>query len=608
MFISTNTTSEDLKYVSNGDDIQISKDIALNREYLDFLFANFPYSKITILSGYDEVYSSHRTFYDEQETVILADNANYIKEKYNKELSFDEEFSVKDAIVASRKINNIVKEVNSARVKGKPLSPFEKFMVAYRIVTERLYREVDEGEPLSHSRSLISVMNGDKIVCAGFANLLSVVLNRLGIPCTTQCMISYDHSRNAYGNHATCLVRMVDPKYDIDGIYFSNPTDDSAVQKSVSYGNTSFNHALVRLEDVKYHFKKPVRMNKGLFQNNILTIADAEKNSIDVEPILADLFPEKTGGKSQDVLIKEKADQRMHELGIYDTIEQMINNFSNDQVKNDSILMAENILNSSRLFFEIANGNLNGYLTNVVHQLHYSGFKNEEIVMLFDKFYSQTKLEQKFKEFYSNKYNSNGSLNENTKRKMQREIQSMVIAVQKKKSEVLKLPDNYFKHTLTEETCTDRILKKLSSYVVRKQIFNEDLFDNSYAGQINYLMLKGLSLDEIKARLSKSLETFSVGEVYFEETDEEDEFSRFSSINEQELYSGHIFAVGNVFNRPYIDDFNKLANSARFISQDDFKKAGIQYFLSEDFDMLSAKHYTKTMLARTKIAEPKRKD
>ena len=39
MFVSINTTSEDLKYLSNGDPIQISKDIALNREYLDFLFS-----------------------------------------------------------------------------------------------------------------------------------------------------------------------------------------------------------------------------------------------------------------------------------------------------------------------------------------------------------------------------------------------------------------------------------------------------------------------------------------------------------------------------------------------------------------------------------------
>jgi hypothetical protein len=219
MFISKDTTREEFEFVYDGKLFTITKDIALDRDYLDFLCSTYPNSKITIHSGYSVVYSSTKTLYDEKETTVLADNANYVLKKYGKELTFDEDFSVKQAITASRKINNIVKSINETNINGEPLSPFEKFILAYRYVTDRIYKEVDDGEDLSKSRSLISVLNGDKIVCAGYANLLATILDRLGIPCTTQCMIIFDENLKAYGNHATCLVRMVDPKYNIDGIY-----------------------------------------------------------------------------------------------------------------------------------------------------------------------------------------------------------------------------------------------------------------------------------------------------------------------------------------------------------------------------------------------------
>ena len=607
-FINKNTTENDLLYLSNGDDIAISKDVALSRDMLDFLFKKYSFSKITILSGYDEIYASHRTFYNEEETKILADNANYIKETYNKELSFDDEFSVKDAILASRKINNIVKEVNSATVKGKPLSPFEKFMMAYRIVTERLYREVDDGESLSHSRNLISVLNGDKIVCAGFANLLSVILNRLDIPCTTECVVAYDKSKEAYGNHATCIVRLVDPKYNIDGIYYSDPTTDSAVKKNNSYGFTSFNSALVRFEDVSSFAKKPIRLDKGLLAPDIKTIKEVDESAITVEPILADLFPEKTGGKSQNILIRESAEKDLKEKGIPELVQWLIQNISEKQVKEGTDELADHFFNSSRLCYEISNGQLDIFLENLINSLHYNGYKNQEIIDLIDKFYSPEKIKEKIRTHYRNRYRGLYSFDDSVERRMQREIKETNYAIQELKTKVATIEPTYFKKHLTDEMCVARILKNISSYTVRKQMFNDDIFDSSFAGLINFMLSNGHSLEDIKTMLLNGLKTVSFGDIYFEECDEEDELYKFSNINEQELYSGHILIFNNIYNKPYLEDFERLKKSARFISQEDFKKAGIQYFLSEDFDYKTARFYTETMLRLTNIVEPKKKD
>ena len=47
MFVSKNTTLQDFEYTQNGEPFEISKDIALDRTYLDFLCSKFQKSKIT---------------------------------------------------------------------------------------------------------------------------------------------------------------------------------------------------------------------------------------------------------------------------------------------------------------------------------------------------------------------------------------------------------------------------------------------------------------------------------------------------------------------------------------------------------------------------------
>lgn len=69
----------------------------------------------------------------------------------------------KDTIKA---IDNMVQEIDKFN-----FSPLEKIMYAYDLVRNKVYVEVDDGEDKLNSRTLSSVLLGDKIVCVGYAKV-----------------------------------------------------------------------------------------------------------------------------------------------------------------------------------------------------------------------------------------------------------------------------------------------------------------------------------------------------------------------------------------------------------------------------------------------------
>lgn len=135
--------------------------------------------------------------------------------------TFDEQcFSVEQTLSASRKLNAWRHEIENANVNGIPLSPFEKFMYTYDIVSQFRYKDADEGEDLSVSRKLISVLGSDKIVCTGFAALFVHILGTLGIACE---VLNLEETKESKG-HSTCIVYIKDDKYGFDGFFISDPT------------------------------------------------------------------------------------------------------------------------------------------------------------------------------------------------------------------------------------------------------------------------------------------------------------------------------------------------------------------------------------------------
>ena len=69
----------------------------------------------------------------------------------------------------------------AADIKQLGLSPMETIMYVYDQVRNRVYTFENEDESCFKSRDLSEVMFGDKIVCAGYANVFHVLLHYIGI-------------------------------------------------------------------------------------------------------------------------------------------------------------------------------------------------------------------------------------------------------------------------------------------------------------------------------------------------------------------------------------------------------------------------------------------
>lgn len=108
-------------------------------------------------------------------------------------------------------------------IKKFDFSPLEQCLMAYDLVRDRYYVKENNDEEYYISRDLTSVLLGDKIVCVGFSNLLSAILNKLGIDSKLFFMKRNDEL--AIG-HARVISYLVDKKYGIDGVYFFDPTID----------------------------------------------------------------------------------------------------------------------------------------------------------------------------------------------------------------------------------------------------------------------------------------------------------------------------------------------------------------------------------------------
>lgn len=103
------------------------------------------------------------------------------------------------------------------------LSPFERYILIYDLVREKTYKEEEKGALNAESRSKYSALNGDTIVCSGYAEVSNNLSNKLDIKSMIDYLARKDNS--PYG-HARCLVYLKDDKYKIDGLYYADPTMD----------------------------------------------------------------------------------------------------------------------------------------------------------------------------------------------------------------------------------------------------------------------------------------------------------------------------------------------------------------------------------------------
>ena len=131
------------------------------------------------------------------------------------------------------------------RLKESSLSPLEKFLVIHNHLTDKTYSD-DKDRPFV-SRDILSVMNGDKIVCEGFAELVEYYCENIGIKSFIQELIVADEKGR--DNHVNNLILINDDKYHIHGLYYVDATWDS--YKDGEPGK-SYTFCLIPLHDVKH--------------------------------------------------------------------------------------------------------------------------------------------------------------------------------------------------------------------------------------------------------------------------------------------------------------------------------------------------------------------
>ena len=174
----------------------------------------------------------------------LSEMNNFTKS--NKQLLFCEDinstsqvgspftYSASHVLNANLQLERWARKINKMKIGNRELSPFEKYLCAYIIVTNfASYKLEEKYMSPAMSRSITSVLNDDlsqkTICCVGYANLLSSLCNRVGINCICSSERVDEQVNKQSSNHRVVTVYMDDPKYNLKGLYHSDPCNDSFI-------------------------------------------------------------------------------------------------------------------------------------------------------------------------------------------------------------------------------------------------------------------------------------------------------------------------------------------------------------------------------------------
>lgn len=129
-------------------------------------------------------------------------------------------------------------------IKSNDLSPFEQMIFVYDIIKSFKYE--DDKSNSNNSRRLHNIVKTGKIVCLGYAIFVAQLLKELGInaaECGVRCSLSDQedyhntHPEEIEQNHSRTLVKLDDNKYNIHGVFCSDPTYDSSPEESLNLYN-----------------------------------------------------------------------------------------------------------------------------------------------------------------------------------------------------------------------------------------------------------------------------------------------------------------------------------------------------------------------------------
>ena len=263
-----------------------------------------------------------KTMYIHYNTSLISDNINYfktIKDKKNIYFSFDGEklLSLDQIIKDDEFLDYCVQNI-----KNSDMSPFEKYLAIYDIVKNfKKYNKRPDDRALQESRNLYMILNNNYMVCAGYARLLETLLKRIGIDATF--LISSTNRDDI--QHAIVALKIKDEKYNLDGVYLSDPTDDNPQITSIREVN-HYHGVLFRLKDtpLKEDYKdaetvdtqhREQAIDKDTLLSAVMTVKKRIfKNLSHAEELELTLATGLKTGKNKEQLEKELNDLK---IGLY---------------------------------------------------------------------------------------------------------------------------------------------------------------------------------------------------------------------------------------------------------------------------------------------------
>ena len=294
--------------------INLSIPAFMNTSFLAKIAKTFENSNVDILIDLDEADVKNKgCIFDEKETQAVKVYAEFLNKHVglgSKISLFDSatnnEYEINEVVHANRMVNDWADKINRATVDGRPLSPLEKYAMAYEMITSFQYKAAETEEGYSKSRGVVDILNGDKIVCAGFTNLLVALCKKIDIPCINlgvNLQGKFDehgelmHDQDGFtihGGHAVCLVYIKDDLYGINDIGLSDPTTKSPTNMFLS------------LDDYKEYVGHRIKA----YQNLHFTKEGGHPVDVDDDQLKFILQTDKSMQSLQSEFIKEKKKER----------------------------------------------------------------------------------------------------------------------------------------------------------------------------------------------------------------------------------------------------------------------------------------------------------
>lgn len=258
-------------FIAKGKEFTINvitnKIVKIN-EKIDLLKHKYPQAKINLHLNLNKDYIDEETEMKELEDVDKFCSSKAIKLYISLNNMVGGEYQ--NILIArnqieglKQKIKNFTYEENGKQVK---LSTYEKFLIVYKFVANRIYHE-DQDFDNNEMRNWVGVLTSDKVICSGFASLLKCICDRIfsaeELKCYEQNSDIYTLDGKYLESHVNNLIIINDDKYNLNGLYYADACWDS---KSERKGNKStFNFSLIPIQQIVDYKKCNFAFDQNLF-------------------------------------------------------------------------------------------------------------------------------------------------------------------------------------------------------------------------------------------------------------------------------------------------------------------------------------------------------